>query len=118
MAVTITEERLTTMKKVTFAWTSDASGDASGTTTYAYSGKIEGLTTVPSSTAAPTANYDIVVTDEDSVDVLMSAGANRSDTATEHVQSSSLGCVSDDKLSLAVSNAGDSKAGTVYLWIR
>jgi len=54
--VTITEEVYGTIKKIKFAWTSgtgDYGGEASGTTTNAYSGKILGLATDPDATAAP-----------------------------------------------------------------
>jgi hypothetical protein len=46
------------------------------------------------------------------------AGANRDTANTEQVLGSSLGCVANDTLSLVVSNAGDTKQGTVYVYIR
>lgn len=64
--VTITETTHTSVKKIKFAWTSGTGGEggtASGTTTSAYDGKVELLTTDPGSTA-PTDNYDITITDE------------------------------------------------------
>lgn len=117
-AVVITEETISTVKKVKFAWTSDASGNATATTANAYSGAIERLVTVPDGTTAPTDNYDVAVNDEDGTDVLMGAGADRDTTNTEQVLASSLGIVANDKLALSVSNAGDSKSGTVILYIR
>lgn len=116
--VTITEETFGTVKKITFAWTSDGSGNAGDTTSNAYSGEILRLVTIPDGTDAPTDNYDVVVSDEDGVDVLMGAGADRDTANTEQVLASSLGIVASDKLTLAVSNAGDSKSGTVILYIR
>ncbi len=116
--VTVTEETYGSVKKITWAWTSDGSGDADQQTTNAYTGAISRLVTVPDGVAAPAANYDVVVNDEDSTDVLMAGGQNRSDTATEQVLASSLGFVANDKLNLVVSNAGDTKQGTVYLYIR
>ena len=116
--VTITEETIGTVKKIKFAWTSDAAGAADGTTTKAYTGEAIRLVTVPSGTAAPTDLYDVVVNDEDNTDVLMGAGANRSNTSTQQVLASSLGCVANDRLALAVTNAGNAKSGTVYLYIR
>ena len=116
--VVITEEVHGTIKKIKYAWTSDASGDADKTTLGFFTGKILGLTTVPDGTDAPTDNYDVVVNDEDTVDVLMGGGANRDTLNTEHVLEASLGAVGYDKLDLVVSNAGNAKKGIVYVWIR
>jgi hypothetical protein len=63
-------------------------------------------------------NYDVVVNDLDGTDVLMGAGANRSNTATEQVLMSSLGFVANDTLEIQVSNAGNTKQGTAYIYIR
>lgn len=116
--VTITEETFGTIKKIKFAWTSTAGGAASDTTVNAYSGKILGLATVPDGVAAPTDNYDVTVTDEDGMDVLMGGGADRDTADTEYVLSTSLGAVANDKLTLNISNAGNAKKGVVYLYIR
>ena len=118
--VVITEETYGTIKKIKFSWTSGdgaEDGTASGQTTHAYSGKILGLATDPGS-PAPTALYDITVTDEDGMDVLMGGGADRSATVTEYVLSSSLGAVANDKLTINVSAAGTNKKGIAYLYIR
>ena len=119
MAATLSaEETYGSMKKIKWTWTSDTSGDAAGaTTTEAYNGKIQGLTTVPSTTT-PTDNYDVEILDEDGVDVLMGGGADRDQTTTEYVLATSLGAVANDKMYLSVSNAGDTKAGAVYLYLR
>jgi hypothetical protein len=117
--VTVSEETHGPIKKLAWSWTSDASGDASGTTsTSAYTGEIMRLVTVPDGVDAPTDNYDIVLNDGDSTDVLMGAGANRDTANTEQVLASSLGCVANDTLALVVSNAGNAKKGTVYVYIR
>lgn len=117
--VTISEETYGTVKKIAFAWTSSAAGAADGTTTAHVSGEILRLVTVPGAGGAqPTDLYDVAVNDEDGTDVLMGAGANRSNASTEQVLGTSLGCVANDKLSLAVTNAGNAKSGTVYLYVR
>lgn len=119
--VVLTEETHGTIKKVKFAWTSGKNGDAGKadkTTEEAYSGKILGLCTVPDAVAVPTADYDVRVLDEDGIDVLMGAGADRSDTVTQYVLSTSLGAVAYDTLTLEVRNAGAEKKGIVYLFIR
>jgi hypothetical protein len=125
MAVTITEEIFRSspqdpnpVKKIIFDWTSDAAGDATGTTTNAYTGELLRFITVPDGVSAPTALYDVVINDEDSTDALIAAGANRSATVTEQVIASSLGAVANDKLTIVVSNAGNTKKGKAYLYIR
>lgn len=117
--ITITEETYSTVKKIKFEWTSDAAGAADGATIKAYSGEVIRLVTIPGGGAnQPTDLYDAVMNDEDNTDVFMGAGANRSNASTQQVLASSLGCVANDKLSLSVTNAGNSKSGTVYLYIR
>ena len=125
MAVTITEEIFRSspenphpVKKIAFDWTSDGSGDATGTTTNVFTGELLRLVTVPDGVAAPTDNYDIVINDEDGTDVLIGAGADRDTANTEQVIASSLGAVANDKLTIVVSNAGDTKSGVAYLYIR
>lgn len=107
--VIVTEETYGTVKKITFDWTSGTGADAnlaSKTTVNAYSGEIIRLITVPGAVPnAPTDNYDVVINDEDTTDVLMGAGANRDAANTEQVLASSLGCVANDKLSLSITDA-------------
>lgn len=116
--VVVTEIRHGSMKKIHFAWTSDPSGDADEVTSFPYNGKIENLTTIPSGAAAPTADYDITLTDSDGVDVLAGAGVDRSATAQENVVSASLGAVVESALTLTVAAAGNAKSGDVYVFIR
>ena len=117
--VTITEKLFPSVKKLTFTWTSCSSGgDATGTTTNRLDGDIIGFGTVPDGTAAPSADYDITIADSDSLDVLFGAGIDRSATATEYVTRTSLGAVSDSKLTFTVENAGNSKKGVAVLYIR
>jgi hypothetical protein len=119
MSCTITEERVSALRKIIAVWVSAADGSASGTTTYAYTGEVIRLVTVPAAAgSAPTDNYDVVVNDEDGNDILMGAGANRDTANTEQVLATSLGCVANDKLAIAISNAGDTKGGTIYLYLR
>lgn len=118
-SVTVAETRHTVVKKIKFTWTSASDGTASGSTTFPYDGKVELLTTVPgTSGAAPSDNYDLTLTDSDGVDVLGGGGANRDTANTEQVLGSSLGAVAGSLLTLNVTNAGDSKSGVVYVYIR
>lgn len=119
MSCTITEEPNEKVKKVKFVWVSASDGTASGTTSIAYTGEIIRLVTIPAAAgSAPTDNYDIVINDEDTTDVLMGAGANRDTANTEQVLASSLGCVANDKLAISVTNAGDTKGGTTIIYIK
>ena len=121
MACTITEEVHGSVKKIKFAWStaSSSSGTATGTTSYAYNGAVERFVTVPgASAAAPSASYDVVVNDQDSTDVLLGAGGSRAAASTEQVKRASLGVVANDKLTLTVTNAGSSKSGTAYVYVR
>jgi hypothetical protein len=116
--VTISEITFPVVKKITFSWASSSTGAADGTTTAAFDGKLIDFMTIPSTAAAPTDDYDIVINDADGHDVLFGAGADRDTANTEFVQSTSLGSVAGSKLTLAVTNAGASKAGTAVVWIR
>lgn len=120
--VTMVEETYGTVKKIKFSWTSGTGGDinlADVETLQSYSGKILGLTTVPGTGGdQPTNLYGVALHDEDGVDVLMGGGAGRSNVNTEHVLSASLGAVANDKLHLYITAAGDTKKGTVYVFIR
>ena len=117
--VAVAEETFGPIKKITWTWTSDASGDVDGTLTVsAYNGVLERLVTVPDGDAAPTDNYDVTILDEDGVDVLMGGGADRDTANTEQVGASSLGVVANDRLELVVANAGNATSGTVYLYLR
>lgn len=113
-----TEATHGSVKKLAFAWTSDGSGDATEVSAEDYDGKVISLTTIPDGAAAPTDNYDVVVNDGDGHDVLLAAGANRDTANTESVAEASLGAVAGSKLTVVVSNAGDTKQGTVILYIR
>ena len=119
-AMTFTETRVGSVKKIKCAWTSDDStGAVSGSTTYTYSGRIIGAITVPgTAAAAPTDNYDIAVNDSDSVDIALGALADRDTANTEFVAEASMAGIASGTITVAVTNAGNSKTGTLYLFIR
>ena len=116
--VTKTEKISGSVKKLIFAWTSSAGGAADATSVAAFDGKVIGFTTIPDGGAAPDDNYDVVVTDVDGHDVLVGAGANRDTSNTEHVDGANLAAVAGSLLTLAVTNAGNAKSGTVIVWVR
>ena len=122
-AITLTEEKHGSMKKIKWAWTADSTGAVPPATSGAqtsnpYSGKLEVLHTIGASgSTAPSASWDLTIKDESSVDVTAGAGGSRA-AGTEHTVAASLGAVKNDKLTLAITSAGASNAGEVYLFIR
>lgn len=117
--VTTTEVTHTRARKLVFAWTSAAGGEADGVSAAAFDGKLEGLTTIPSGGGtAPTDNYDVRVLDAQGHDVLLGAGLNRDAANTEHLTAASLAIVAGSPLTLEVRNAGDAKQGTVIVYVR
>lgn len=114
--------------KHTFAWVSNASGAATVASTAVISGAIQRVVIIPSGTAAPTTLYDLTLTDSDSVDCLAGQGANMSATVTlntcsgtplkDGTTTSVIPMVVDSILTLNVTNAGDTKAGTVVVYVR
>jgi len=118
-------------KVVIAAWTSDASdGHATGSMRK-ISGRLVKITTVPGAAgAAPTDNYDINITDEQSVDVLANCKSNVTNRDTANTEEQYLLILNNDGtalsmamhpkvcnvLTVAVTNAGNSKTGTIYLY--
>ena len=106
------------------AWTSDASGDATGTVDV--DGEIHRVDTVPSGTAAPTANYDITMVDDiTGLDVFGSDLLNRHTSNTESVVPTLATAGSNESRSvhygsatLTVAAAGDTKSGDIYIFWR
>ena len=119
-SVTITYSSHETIKHVQWSWTSDASGDVSGTDTMVVSGVALRWATNPGSTA-PTANYDIVVNDEDGIDIANGGLVNRHTSNSEHFipgGDADPGAAFLGKLSLVVSNAGNAKEGVLRMYYR
>lgn len=120
--------------KVIADWVSASDGTASATTSK-LSGRLVKAVTDPSGSAAPTDDYDVVITDEEGMNVLAFGATNLTnrDTAnSEAILVYSLGTYTIaedtasytirvgapvcDKLTISVTNAGDSKAGQVILY--
>lgn len=115
--VTVSESVHTPVKKIKWEWTSTAGGAADKATTLAYYGEVLAMVTIPDGDAAPTDDYDITITDVEGYDVMQGAGADR-DTANTETAVPTARSVAHGVLTLNVSNAGDSKSGTVVLYIR
>lgn len=106
----------TDVVKHTFDWVSNVSGAATLPSTLAVSGQIQRVVIVPSAT------------DEDGLDVLAGQGANLSATVASSVcpgvplkDGTTVGVVPvvvDSVLTLNITNAGDTKAGKVVVYVR
>lgn len=105
-------------RMLTFEWVSSTdTGLVSGTSRYRYTGNILGVCTVPGASGlAPSVDYDITLTDNNDVDVANGQLANRHTSSTQWVFAS-LGIVVNSTITLNVTNAGNSKGGTVYVFI-
>ena len=115
-SATITYSSTRAAKSVSWTWTSDGSGDVSGTDTNAISGRAFRWVTNPGSTA-PSDNYDIVVNDSDAADVSAGVLANRDTSNTEQAYpAANTYHIFDGKLSLVVSNAGAAKEGVLTMY--
>jgi hypothetical protein len=109
-----------TVKYVQWDWTSDGSGDVSGTDTKVIAGVPLRFATNPSATA-PSANYDVVVNDADGIDLAAGNLANRHTSTSEQFipgGDADPGAAFNGALSLVVSNAGDSKIGKLVMYYR
>lgn len=104
---------------LTFSWTSDASGNADQESTWPIGGYIVKVITNPGATA-PSVDYDITLTNSDGIDVMHGTLADRHTSTSEEVVPKVAdnvtvygGSAVAGKITLNVSNAGDSKVGTV-----
>lgn len=115
-SVVITEKKYPSVELITFAWTSDASGNVSGqaATLNRYSGQAIELATVP---GAGVSGYTITILDSNGLDILCKASA-RSTSVNEYLLQSALGAVADDVLTIVITGAGSVKTGTAYLFLR
>ena len=119
-SVTISYSEHATIKYVQWDWTSDGSGDVSGTDTKVIAGVPLRFATNPSATA-PSANYDLVVNDADGIDLAAGNLANRHTSTSEQFipgGDADPGAAFNGALSLVVSNAGDSKIGKLVMYYR
>jgi hypothetical protein len=121
MICTIAEPERVRIKKLTFTWTSDdALGTAGGTTLNVAEGKILAAMAIPGTHGdPPTDHYDIALNDSSAHDVLLGQGANLNggtETATNYLLEANLGAAANSRLTLAVTNAGNAKAGTFVCW--
>jgi len=114
--LTLTETTFSGVKRIKFAWTSDASGNVSGNvTTGVYDGALLLCQTAPGVTTPTT--YTITIKDADGNDLLCGSGTTRSTSATEYIKAPQ-GAVAGSTLELGIASAGNAKNGVAYLWLR
>jgi hypothetical protein len=120
-SMTITDTKLASasVKVITAVWLSDDStGAVNGTTTNYFDGQILGVMTVPGA-GTPSNNYDVKIYDPLGANVELSAGGlmDRSNATTQYL-GTNIAPVAASTLKIDVSNAGNAKNGTVYIWVR
>ncbi|MCP4668837.1 MAG: hypothetical protein GY849_21070 [Deltaproteobacteria bacterium] len=110
---------------LTFTWTSTSGGAVSSVGGIGpVTGMVHGVQFVPDGTAKPSALYDVTIVDGAGLDVLMAAGANLPQAATDTTNFQTPLNADSAKIVLynavltpAITNAGDTKAGVIYLYI-
>lgn len=127
-SVSVTYQRSTSIRVMTFTWVSAADGSASGVSDAMESGQIYRIVTVPSSTEAPTNDYGLTLTDQDGIDVAEGMLVNRLTATTQEVNPVIETAVGSDKyavpvlfsgpLTLTVASAGSGKGGIVRVYYR
>lgn len=129
-AMTFTFHKRGGIRKLVVDWTSDdTTGAVTGTTAEEVVGRLIKGVTDPGATA-PSANYDIVITDAEGADVLAGCLATLTDrhtSTTEQVYflvkdtaatplAQSVHPVVSGLLTIAITNAGNSKVGQLILY--
>ena len=125
MAITEYDERLTgtggykPCATLTWQFTTDASGDITQESTATINGQISRVVTNPDNTDTPTTLWDLTVADEDGVDILCGAGADR-DVADSGASEQIAPCppcpAIQSKLTFTVANGGNAKKGVVVVY--
>ena len=130
--VTATYAKQYSVRQVVVDWVSGTDGEA-GTASgeIVLDGQIVKVVTNPSGTAAPDANYDITLVDEDGVDIAQGLIQNRHTSNTEEAyifEEVTLGGTATDAAALpvyhsgpvtfTVANAGSAKAGRATIYYR
>jgi hypothetical protein len=129
MAMTFTYASFGPYERITATWTSDGDGDAAGTSIAFFGDLIKGIT-VPDGTAAPTADYDITLTNEYGVDILALCADNLADRHTSNTEEVyfnlddiggglAIGAypIVHGPIIVTVAAAGATKAGVLHLFV-
>lgn len=108
-------------KKITFEWTSDINGVASGVTEEFYSGVIRNIKITHDSVSPPAAAYDIVISDDDGDDLGCGMLKDIAPVETKNLSNTqcTLGTVVESKIRFLVSGTGGAgKKGTITVYLR
>lgn len=118
--ITVTDEVIGTVKKVTFDWLSHTDGTASITSSGAYyTGEVLKVMMVPDPvTTTPSDNYTVTLTDSNSYDILCGQGLACCPAAANLLITGGLLPVTNSKISLTIAGGGSEKGGLVLVWIR
>ena len=111
-----TEITYTSIKKISFAYTTDGAGAADSISTSIIVGMLERVVF----DWVDAANlYDVVINDADGFDILIGNGANlaQADTQLDNV-SDGLGAVVNSTVTLGITNGGAAATGVVHLYFR
>ena len=106
----------------TWAWLSDDTTGAVSCTAKAANGYVIRVVTDPSGTAAPTADYDVAINDQDGMDIMGGALTDRHTSANEQAVplsgSTPMRMLVSGTLTVAVTAAGNEKEGEVILYLQ
>jgi hypothetical protein len=116
MATTLDEAKAFAVKRIEWSWTSDATGNATATTTQGYWGQVLTLVTIPGS-PLPSDQYDITIKDVDGYDVLQGNGTNLGNSTVQY-RATNLSSAVFGNLTLSVQNAGNATQGQAILYVR
>ena len=118
-SVTLVESTGKGLQKIKATIIAHTDGVVTGVATAGtYNGKVERLITDPDGSSAPSADWDLTITDDDGYDVLAGAGTDRHTSNTEQVLGTSLGIVKSSTLTVAASGMGSGGKAVVYLYLR
>lgn len=119
VTVTETREDHFSVHKIDWSWLSASDGAADKASIHPFTGVIEHVEFIPGATT-PTTAYDVTIVNPLGVDILNGNGADLSSAATvvkTRTGTNEMLSVSNEILTLNVSNAGDAKNGRVVLYI-
>jgi hypothetical protein len=114
------------IRRYDLAWTSHTDGSV-GLSAGSFFGEVVRVSFNPGATA-PSAAYDVTITDGDGLDILAGQGANLHETNSSHVcpgvplkdgtTTSVVPVAVHGELTLNITNAGDSKTGVIRIYLR
>lgn len=115
--------------KTTLTWASGTNNYASGDSSYYVRGTVQRVEIVPNLASFPSNAYDVTLSDENGVDILAGLGADASSNTVScfcpglvctdgGATTSMVPFVVNDIFSLLVTNCGNSRGGSVVLYLK